>query len=33
VLEKLVGWRRKEDGGVNAVIRIYFGKPIEYSAK
>jgi hypothetical protein len=28
-----LGWRRKDDGGVNAVIRIYFGKPIEYSAK
>jgi hypothetical protein len=27
------GWRRKDTGGVNAVIRIYFGKPIEYSAK
>lgn len=23
------GWRRKSSGGVNAVIRIYFGKPIE----
>ena len=28
-----IGWRRKDTGGVNAVIRIYFGKPIEYSAK
>ena len=23
------GWRRKSSGGVNAVIRLYFGKPIE----
>ena len=23
------GWRRKDDGGVNAITRVYFGKPIE----
>ena len=24
-----IGWRRKDLNGVNAVIRIHFGKPIE----
>lgn len=24
-----IGWRRKDLNGVNAVIRLYFGKPIE----
>ena len=24
-----IGWRRKDTGGVNAVIRLYFAKPIE----
>ena len=28
-----IGWRRKDLNGVNAVIRIYWKKPIEYSAK